>query len=493
MSMNQEKMIIEVHAQNLNITTLRIIDNIEREITFRIRRILPRLWRHQRSELATLIDGSDKSELRISTSTARWMLRDLIKNPSFIFSSLTNSYRLILEESENLSFPLHISTNQDSDKIWISRNAVKSGVSPTNLDESLEYDRLRNPKNYNLLVSFVEIRNQRGTYELFEPESYGLLTPNINDSETYFTDYEIFTDARVKHGKIATQQDKIIQISNRRFELVRRTPGWLEPKGERFQVFKPHLNVGVVDQAIFFGSNLNWFHFIVECLTRFVPIPLDLAKGTPIILESSAHSNIRKLCELLTGIPPIVLKPGEELSVNRLIVGRESGVLDSIDASTRKTQLTDIRERVLSSSSAFIKDPIHRIYLRRPPRLFRPLQNEEKIVRMLSKQGFVSIYPEKESFQPLIEILNSAEMVVVESGAAMTNLMFANKNLKVIELNPGRGSGFGFWGRFLDIFAIRSAGVEGKRQMLGFKGLAIDGYRIPIRELKMRLNEFQKM
>jgi hypothetical protein len=486
--MSQEKLTIHIHARNLKLSALRIIDNEEQEIPFKKKRILPRLWKYQRSELETLIDGPAKSNLRISASTARWFIRDAVKNPLFILSSLMNSYQLILEKSGRFSLPLRITTIWHSDKIWISRNVIRNGIAPTNLDESLEYDRLRNPGNYNLLVTFAENETGIASYELFERESYELYAPGISESNVYFTDYEIFEDARVKHGKIATQQAKLIQISNRRFELVRRSPGWVESKGERFQILKPHSNVGVVNQAIFFGSSLNWFHFIVECLTRFVPIPLDLVRGTPVILESGAHDNIRQLCVLLTGVPPIVLKPGEEISVRKMIIGREFGVLDSIDTKTRKVQLIAIRERVLSSCSEIGQAPVQRIYLRRPLRLFRPLQNEKKIVEMLSRQGFVSIFPEKESIQRLVQLLNSAEVVVVESGAAMTNLMFANKAVKVLELNPGDG-GFGFWHRFLEIFEIESTGIVGNRQILGRKGLAVDGYRIPIEKIELALSE----
>ncbi len=490
MSVNKGKMIIHVHFHDpyLKLSSLIIKDNLGAEILYSKKKIFPHLWRYQRFELETLIDGADKSDLRISKSTARWFFRDLVKNFAFILSALRNTYQLSFEPDEKFCLPVHISTSRDLDEIWISRNAVKGGIAPTNLDESLEYDRLRNPGRFNLLVPFAEIGMQVGAYDLFESTQFDLLSLKATELGTYSTDYDVFEDAKVKHGKLATQKDKIIQISNRRFELIRRSPGWVESKGDEFQIFRPYANIGVVDQAIFFGSNLNWFHFIVECLTRFISIPPDLVNGTPIILESSAHINIRQICEMLTSVAPIVLKPGEEVSVKKLIVGRESGVIDTIDASIRRTQLVDIRERILGTFPGPEKAPTLRIYLRRPPRLFRPLQNENRIVRLLSRYEFVSVYPENQSIFSLIQLLNEAEVVVVESGAAMTNLMFAPKDLKVLELNPGDG-GFGFWRRFLDVFEIQGAGMVGKRQLIGAKGLAVDGYRIPLKEIRKQLNE----
>lgn len=480
-------MIVDIFSTHPLLTSIKVHDNFGNEMKFDVKRILPRLVRYQRLELETLIDGSEKNDLRISTNTFRWFARDLIKNPKFIFFTLKNTYRLTFKEDAALELPLHMSINEITDGIWISRNAVKCGISPTNLDESLEYDRLRNPGRYKLLVPFAKFEKSQISYEIFERTQFGIHSSQGAGLEKYVTDYDTFVDARVIHGKIAVQDNKVIQISNKRFELVRRSPGWIEVKGNKFQIFKPHASKGVVEEAIFFGSNLNWFHFIVECLTRFITIPVELVRGTPVILESSAHVNIRRICELLTSVSPIILKPGEEILVKKLIVGRESGVVDTIDAVTRKAQLLAIRNRILDLYPHPNVVPNLKIYLRRPPRLFRPLQNERSIVKMLDKHGFISIYPENEEIDNLIDTLYRAEIVVVESGAAMTNLIFAHENLKVVELNPGEG--FGFWGRFLRIFDIQSSGIVGKKQIIGFKGLAIDGYRIPVREMKRKIRE----
>jgi hypothetical protein len=481
-------MIIDIHFPSRKLHLLSLKDAWETEIPFTAKRIIPQLWRYQKLELKTLIDDSNRKDLRISTSAARWFLRDLVKNSTFIFSTLRSTYRLSFEIHEHNCLPVQISTNRDSDEVWVSRNAVRYGIVPTNLDESLEYDRLRNPKRFDLLVLFAESGENTFSYDVFETTHFSLLTSNVFQPGSYFTDYDIFEHARVKHGKLAIQKDKVIQISNRRFELVRRSPGWIESIGDKFKVFRPHKNIAALDQAIFFGSNLNWFHFIVECLTRFIAIPYDLVKGTPVILESGTHKNIRQICELLTSVPPIVLKPGEEVSVKKLIVGRESGVVDTIDTVMRRSQLLAIRKRILDSQQPTEQAPNRRIYLRRSPRLFRPLQNEKRIVSLLSKHGFISVYPEKESIGSLIKLLSETELVVVESGAAITNLMFAPKNLKVLELNPGDG-GFGFWGRFLGLFEIQGVGIVGKRRVIGAKGLAVDGYRIPIKKIKRQLSE----
>ena len=70
----------------------------------------------------------------------------------------------------------------------------------------------------------------------------------------------------------------------------------------------------------------------------------------------------------------------------------------------------------------------------------------------------------------------------MESGAAMTNLMFAPKGLKVIELNPGDG-GYGFWESFLEPFELFHSGLVGQRQNIGKKGFASDGFRINVKTL----------
>lgn len=115
--------------------------------------------------------------------------------------------------------------------------------------------------------------------------------------------------------------------------------------------------------------------------------------------------------------------------------------------------------------------------------MFRPLQNEYQLLEKLSQFGFEFIFPEDLTLTELIELLYQSRTVVVESGAAMTNLMFAPKGLVIIELNPGDG-GFGFWKKFLAPYELSHHGIVGKKSRIGTKGLAVDGFKVDVQAVQ---------
>ncbi len=453
-----------------------------RVLKFRTESIPPRVFRYQRAELLTLIDNSSEQDLRISTRLLRWVARDALKHPNFLIKSLIKTKRLKIEEISIQDLPIKVISKEKNLKIWVSRHSIKYGVTPSNLDESLEYDRLRNPDQFDFLVRFTSNDINLQDYKLYRDQSYDFYFANHVDGEVFGIDYEKIKNAEVLHGRIALSREKILQISNLRKEIIRREPRYIDASKNKIRVLNSFSEHPFLGEAIFLGSNLNWFHFIVECLTRYVAIPE--VKGLPIILERGVHKNIVEICQILTKIDPILIGPLESVSVGNLYLGREYGVKDAIDSTPRSNLLLELRAMVMKElvKEEVTKTPKINLYFRRRSFLFRPLQNEKEIAKILDKQNFVSIYPEDLGILELIELLQNAGTVVVESGAAMTNLMFAPKGLKVIELNPGDG-GYGFWERFLEPFELFHSGLVGRRQNIGKKGFASDGFRINVKAL----------
>jgi hypothetical protein len=453
-----------------------------RALKFKTRSTLPSIFRYQRAELLTLIDNSSEQDLRISKRILRWVARDVLKHPKFLVKSLTKTKRLKIEEISIQDLPITVTSKEKNLKIWVSRHSIKFGVTPSNLDESLEYDRLRNPDQFDLLIRFANNDINPQDYNLYRGQSYDFYFAEHVDEEVFGIDYEKIKNAEVLHGRIALSGEKILQISNLRKEIIRREPRYIDTAKNEIRVLNSFFEHPFLSEAIFIGSNLNWFHFIVECLTRYVAIPE--VRGLPIILERGVHKNIVEICRILTKIDPILVGPLESVSIGDLYLGREFGIKDAIDSTPRNHLLLELRAMVLKE--LVIEEPAKtlkkNLYFRRKSFLFRPLQNEIEIEKTLVKLDFISIYPEDLGLFELIALLQNSSTVVVESGAAMTNLMFAPKGLKVIELNPGDG-GYGFWESFLEPFELFHSGLVGQRQNIGKKGFASDGFRINVKTL----------
>src|ERR1700677_3497143 len=76
---------------------------------------------------------------------------------------------------------------------------------------------------------------------------------------------------------------------------------------------------------------------------------------------------------------------------------------------------------------------LEKIYLRRGEGR-RRLVNETELEAALQERGFVSIKPEKLSVREQAGLLSSARCVVAPHGAALTNLIFAPRGARLLEL-----------------------------------------------------------
>jgi hypothetical protein len=488
---NVIKVRIDVSLNQINSNQIVVKNKYEQTTKFAIRRAFPRMLEYQRLELSTLVDGSKPEDLRISTKTLRWLIRDSLKHPFFMAKSIFNTWQLEITEIESDELPLRILTLIPESKIWVSRHSIKAGLVPSNLDESLEYDRLRNPTQFSLLV-----RNARNNYnfeesKLYRNENFHFYLSTNPNIKNFSTEFEEFAHAEIVHGRLALANSQVLQVSNTRKELIRRYPGYLNQNNENLKVLNTHKEIRPVENAIFFGSNQNWFHFIVEGLTRYIAVPDKLRSGIPIILEKDVHPNIIEICRLLSGVQPVLVGPFESLKVGHLLLAREVGVDNSIDSSPRTELLLQIRQKLLTEVK-LRKNPAQEgrdFYFLRKNKLFRPLQNEREIRKCLKARNFEFVYPEDNTLESLILMLESARTIVIESGAAITNLMFAPIGLNVVELNPGDG-GYGFWEKFLKPFEVNHYGIVGNKRVIGKKGLAVDGYTV---EASLLVNILEKI
>jgi hypothetical protein len=448
------------------------------------RPIFPRLLTYQAQEIKTLINKSLDQDLLMSKKRARWLIRDILKHPVFVCVSLFSTRRFTIHDVKLKDLPVRVNSANGDHRVWVSRHSIKSGISPSNLDESLEYDRLRNPWQFSALVMNCQSENDFESSKLYRKFNYSFFLGHPKNIQGYQVEYERFKDAEILHGRIATVGHQILQVSNVRKELIRREPMYLQESGEKLAVLDTFKELPPINEGIFFGSNLNWFHFIVECLTRYCSIPEHISREKPIVLESGVHANIVELCRILSSEDPVLVGPGERLPMRNLLLCRELGVEDPIDSTPRISNLLEIRKRVWRELGATTTTTqSHEIYyFRRKSKLFRPLQNENELIKLLKPVGVKFVYPEDLTISELVELLFRTKIIIIESGAAITNLMFAPIGLTVIELTPPSGK-FGFWEKFLRPFGINYVGVVGTRKYIGRKGIASDGYSIKPRDV----------
>lgn len=486
--MKQKKISLEITCLTIDPRDLVFLDNDNNILKSTYRRIFPNIYRYQKDEVVILINNSPDSELDMSKSVARWLMRELVKNTKFFFESIYLTYRYEIELSEYAKLPIYVQ-GKDDKQIWINRNALNKGVAPYDLEGTLEENRLKNPYQYNALLR--KVHKSEFDYDIFEPEKYSLEIIEMTDprNRSFLLEAIELSDAKIFHAKLVAIPNQILAMSNRRTVMIPRNPAFINFQDGYYQVFKLFKNSKTVSRSIYVGTSTNWFHFMVELAVRIIELPETLRNGTPIVIEKGSHKNIVRVCELMTGVPPIQLAIGEAVNVEKLFIVREFGVGNPIDAIQRSQILKDFKDQIIRKIQSSDVNEFKKIYLRRPRNLYRPLQNENQVARTLHEEGFVSIYPEEYPLDNFIKIMQSAEYVVAESGAAITNLMFAQQGTKFLEILPAIAI-IDFWKNYVEIFGIKYSVVQGKTDRIGSKGYAYDGYKISLNNLKAKLSNW---
>ena len=82
------------------------------------------------------------------------------------------------------------------------------------------------------------------------------------------------------------------------------------------------------------------------------------------------------------------------------------------------------------------KKRINAIYISRLSLKNSRISNEKEIVELMNVLGVKVVYPERMSFKEQVLLFNSTDVIIGASGAALTNVIFAEKNTTLISLIP---------------------------------------------------------
>jgi capsular polysaccharide biosynthesis protein len=81
-------------------------------------------------------------------------------------------------------------------------------------------------------------------------------------------------------------------------------------------------------------------------------------------------------------------------------------------------------------------NPTRKLYISRSRAMIRKLSNESQIIELLKKYEFEVVYLENMSLMEQINLFSSAKVVLSVHGAGLTNILFCDKRVNVIELFP---------------------------------------------------------
>ena len=199
--------------------------------------------------------------------------------------------------------------------------------------------------------------------------------------------------------------------------------------------------------AITGSSDTNYYHWLLEVLskTQYINHLPSEYKDFPILISEQAQK-IESIRVFLNHIETtrniIYLSSTEVYQVSNLIFisspnylvpnlkGRMSfSMSDNYTRLGSILYLRDIGEKIAKAHAKSEKTP-KRVFLARKPYIRR--YNQNQVESLLNQYNFKSIYLEDLTLSEQVTLISQAEYIVGPTGAAWTNLIFAQKGVKAL-------------------------------------------------------------
>ena len=223
----------------------------------------------------------------------------------------------------------------------------------------------------------------------------------------------------------------------------------LTKKNNHLILIKPDENPNYIQEAASFldSCSENYAHWLTEVLPRIaIFCSIKKFKDIPILVDNDLHPNIMESLGLVAGSKRkiITLQDRKALKIKKLHVVSVTGY---VPFEQRNKKILP-RSHGIFSSIAFdiLRKKIYQTYKANPkknwPRKFflkrtptvRNIINSNEIEKLLIKNGYKIIKPEKLTFMQQFDLFMNADTIVGPTGAAFSNLIFAKPIPKFISL-----------------------------------------------------------
>ena len=259
-------------------------------------------------------------------------------------------------------------------------------------------------------------------------------------------------------------------------------------------ITEPTKSEKTIDKAIagFGRCDANWFHFNIETLPRILIASEIADKDVPVLVQSDIPRSAVDAIIATTG-RDVVRIEDDFLRVNELFVAQaksatmDSAFLSVITGDFTTSALASVKESLLKALPPEVGGEKRIVLLRQGA--YRRIKNIEKVLSVLNKHGFVSIDIGSLTLREQISVINNAEVIVSQGGAAVTNMLFANENASFLGLiGPAKNQSL-FWENFLNVLNIRNSFIIGRHVGEKNRVLVHNDFVIPIKELRSTLQQ----
>jgi len=231
-----------------------------------------------------------------------------------------------------------------------------------------------------------------------------------------------------RKGLVLTVDHQVFQEFSHHFDISSLKKFlWKNPFYTFTKNFKRIDGIGAV---LISPESHNYYHWLNDVLPRIKLYEAVLDEIDHFCISSDVTP---KFLEVLSnfGIPAnkiLLIKQGEKLRFDHLYVSS----LPGSEGRSPQWAIDYLRDKLIKSPGP--AKPAKKIYFKRGINSDRRILNEDSIINTLKNNGFEIIDPVKLTIHEQINLMQQAKIVVSAHGAALSNLLFSQNNLMVIEL-----------------------------------------------------------
>jgi hypothetical protein len=351
-----------------------------------------------------------------------------------------------------------------SDSVWQSRQAILGGINPKVLDEVIDYDFSRK-KHLTQIRIWATSRTPSVTNSYQDPYAIEIgakLIQAERDSRSNLHYVEL-GPSYIHHGRVITKNSSIIAI---RSDQLSPSKSWPTDSfvefNKSYHLFSS-IKIRNEREVIFLGISNSWYHFLVEYLPRYLSIPKN-KRSVPTAIPINTPPQIVEILTIVGYSNLVVVNLRETLQASNLITVKDYRFENPFDFKARTNEILHLQKvfAELDLGQRFIPAN-NRILIKRPKNTFRKMNNFSSVQLLLSDIGFYTYSPEEMSAASQIETFRNAQIIIGQSGAALTSLLFSKPGTVFIELGDWSKSHENFfWRSFAQILGLRTETIYGK-------------------------------
>jgi len=203
-----------------------------------------------------------------------------------------------------------------------------------------------------------------------------------------------------------------------------------------------------IDEGIMLlsGCSFNFSHFHTEVLAKLCYLNgIEEYNNVPILIDEICLKTQQFMEELemlnKKGRKIIFLKTGYVYNIKKLIYISDLGIYPfqikkGYLVKNKDCVFNDIGIKLLHENLSTKSNIFRKLFMSRRISGNPRLENQDIVEQIFVEKGYEIIYPELMPFADKLKLFSEAEIIAGVYGAGFTNLLFANKDAKIICIQP---------------------------------------------------------